>query len=134
MILGIGNDITDIRRIEKLLEGDKGARFIERTFTAEEQEIANVRAAGGLLPATYAKRFAAKEACAKALGSAIRGGILFTDFSVSNDENGKPSLALSGEALKHLESITPDGMRARIHLSLSDEHPYAQAYVVIEGV
>lgn len=133
MILGIGTDIVDIRRIEELLGGASGARFIERTFTAEEQALANTRSSGGLSGATYARRFAAKEACAKALGTGIREGILFTDIAVTRDEHGCPGLSLSGAALKRLWDISPKGMTARLHLSLSDEPPYATAYVIIEA-
>lgn len=133
MIIGIGTDIVDIRRIEKLLEKHP-ERFIERTFTPEEQDAANARSEGGLLAATYAKRFAAKEACAKALGTAIRDGILFTDFSLNNDENGKPSMRLQGRALEVLNERLPKGKSANIHVSLSDDMPYAIAYVVIEAL
>lgn len=133
MIIGIGTDICDIHRIEKLLD-EKGERFIARTFTEAEQATANARKNGGLVAAAYAKRFAAKEACAKALGSAIRDGILFTDISVTNDLLGKPEITLDGKAQARLETLTPSGMEGRIHLSLTDEHPYAQAFVVIEAV
>lgn len=134
MIIGIGTDICDIRRIEKLLAGEKAARFIERTFSEGEQTLANSRDSGGLRASAYAKRFAAKEATAKALGSAIRGGILFTDICVVNDESGAPSLIFQNKALERLNAITPKGMTVRTHLSLSDDHPYAQAFVVIEAV
>ena len=134
MILGIGTDLCDIRRIEKMLGGDKAARFIERTFSKQEQDIANSRENGGLRAAAYAKRFAAKEAAAKALRSAIRGGILFTDIYVVNDERGAPSLIFENKALERLNAITPKGKKAKAHLSLSDDHPYAQAFVVIEAV
>ncbi|MFP4314081.1 MAG: holo-ACP synthase [Alphaproteobacteria bacterium] len=132
MILGIGTDIVDIGRIDKLLAKNP-ERFIARTFTQEEQDLAVKRAGGGLESATYARRFAAKEACAKALGSAIRDGILFTDFSITNDEKGRPILNLQGKARERLESLTPAGHNAHIHLSLSDEPPYALAYVIIEA-
>lgn len=134
MILGIGTDLCDIRRIEKLLGGDAAERFIERTFSLEEQGTASSRENGGLRAAAYAKRFAAKEAAAKALGSAIRGGILFTDIYVVNDERGAPSLVFENEALERLKAITPKDKEAKAHLSLSDDHPYAQAFVVIEAV
>jgi holo-[acyl-carrier protein] synthase len=133
MIFGIGHDLVDIRRIEKLLE-KSGAQFIERTFTKEEQDTARSRDNGGLTAATYAKRFAAKEACAKALGTAIRNGISFLDFSVTNTEAGKPVLTLSGQAALYLQKATPEGKHVHIHLSLTDEYPYAQAYVIIEFV
>lgn len=134
MIIGIGTDICDIRRIEKLLGGDKSARFIERTFSETEQETADARDNGGLRAAAYAKRFAAKEAAAKALGSAVRGGILFTDISVVNDEAGAPSLIFQNKALERLNAVTPQGKTSKAHISLSDDHPYAQAFVVIEAV
>ncbi|MFN3699935.1 MAG: holo-ACP synthase [Alphaproteobacteria bacterium] len=130
MILGIGTDIIDIRRIEALLE-KSGDKFIARTFTQGEQALARSRANGGLEAAAYAKRFAAKEACAKALGTAIREGIAFLDFEILNDANGKPELTLHGAAKNILAQKTPQGAAAAIHLSLSDEHPYALAYVVI---
>lgn len=133
MILGIGNDIIDIRRVEKLLD-KHGIRFIERCFTPAEQSTAQSRTNGGLSAAAYAKRFAAKEACAKALGSAIRGGITFLDFEITNQDNGKPVLQLHGAALERLQSLTPQGREAHIHLSLSDDSPYAQAFVVIEAL
>lgn len=133
MIIGIGTDIVDIRRIEKLL-GDYPQRFIGRTFTEEEQLTANARKEGGLLASTYAKRFAAKEACAKALGTAIRDGVLFTDFSIRNDDKGRPSLVLHGKALEILQSLMPAGKVPNIHVSLSDDAPYAQAYVIIEAL
>lgn len=132
MILGIGTDVVDIRRIEDLLE-KRPERFIARTFTSQEQETANQRKEGGLMAATYARRFAAKEACAKALGTAIRDGVLFTDIGVVNDEKGKPSIVLESKALEVLEKQTPEGMVPHIHLSLSDDPPYAQAFVVIEA-
>ena len=134
MIFGIGTDMVDIRRIEALLDSGRAERFIERTFTKAEQDTADSRKNGGLTAAAYAKRFAAKEACVKAMGSAIREGILFTDIEVRNDERGKPSLTLSGRALEHLHTITPEGHEPRLHLSLSDEAPYALAFVTIEAV
>lgn len=135
MILGIGTDIIDIRRIEELLAGPNGARFIERTFTADEQALAQSRENGGLRGATYARRFAAKEACAKALGTGIgRDGILFTDIAVTRDHLGCPGLSVQGAALKRLWDITPDGKTARLHISLSDDFPYATAYVIIEAI
>lgn len=133
MIIGIGCDIIDIRRIEKLLE-TSGEKFIARTFTPIEQKLANTRANGGLTAAAYAKRYAAKEACAKALGTAIRGGITFLDFETSNEENGKPVLTLSGEAANTLQRLVPEGKTAIMHLSLSDDMPYAQAFVTIEAI
>lgn len=133
MIIGVGTDIVDIRRIEKML-ADYPDRFIQRTFTEEEQATANARKEGGLRAATYARRFAAKEACAKALGTAIRDGILFTDFSLSNDNMGKPCLSLNNKALEVLRSLIPAGKAPKIHVSLSDDPPYALAFVTIEAV
>lgn len=125
MIIGIGTDITDIRRIKKLLE-KSGARFEEKIFTAGERKKARSRKAG--MAATYAKRFAAKEACIKALSTRH---IAWHDMEVSNLENGAPTLALKGDALKQLKKLTPRGKKARILLSLSDEYPYALAWVIV---
>ncbi len=129
MILGIGSDITDIRRIEKSLERFK-ERFEQRIFTEAEQKKATSRA----YPArTYAKRFAAKEACAKALGTGMNLGVFWRDMEVVNRTGGAPSMRLSGGALKRLQAMTPKGMEAFIHVSLSDEYPYAQAQVIISA-
>ncbi len=132
MILGIGNDIVDITRIEKALARHKG-RFEERCFTPIERAKAESRRGAKTHTQTYAKRFAAKEACAKALGCGIAKGISWQDIGVVNDDEGRPSLELSGEALECLERLTPAGMEARVHLSLSDEPPLAQAFVIIEA-
>ncbi len=130
MILGIGSDLVDMRRVEAVLLR-RGERFLRRVFTQGERETANGR--GDPVP-TYAKRFAAKEACAKALGSGIwRHGVHFTDIEVANDGNGKPVILLTGAALAWLQAMTPAGKRASVHLSLTDEPPYAQAFVVIEA-
>lgn len=129
MIIGIGHDIVDIGRIEKLLE-QYGDRFIQRVFTAEEQYLAESRRGTGQHNATYAKRFAAKEACVKALGTGVANGVTLKDISIGNDATGKPHITLSGGALEHLNKATPN---ATIHLSLSDEPPYASAYVIIES-
>ncbi len=124
MIIGLGTDIVQIGRMEKLLERfDK--RFMERCFTEAEQ------AKGGTNVRYYAKRFAAKEACAKALGTGIAGGILFRDMEVVNANSGAPSLILHGKALERLETITPPGKTASLHLTLSDEKEQALAVVVI---
>jgi len=134
MILGIGTDIVETARIASLLDSAK-ERFLARNFTDEEQSLSLKRGHnGGHCAATLAKRFAAKEACAKALGTGISGGILFKEIGVMNDKKGAPALTLTGEALKRLEVITPAGKTARIHLSLSDEKEYACAYVMIEAV
>lgn len=129
MILGIGNDLIDIKRVEKTLNR-YGKRFTERLFTPEERAKANKRKTQS---ATYAKRFAAKEACAKALGTGIRQGVYFRDMSVINLPSGQPTLKLTGGALNRLKRLTPKGMKAVIHLSLSDDLPYAQAFVIIEA-
>ncbi|HRD26991.1 MAG TPA: holo-ACP synthase [Caulobacter sp.] len=135
MIVGIGSDLSDIRRIEKTLERF-GERFINRTFTAIERDRSErkVNAQGGRA-ASYAKRFAAKEACAKALGTGVpRRGVHWADMGVINLRSGKPTMALTGGAAERLAEITPEGMVAVIHLSLTDDHPYAQAFVIIEAV
>ena len=135
MIVGIGSDLSDIRRIEKTLERF-GDRFINRTFTAIERDRSErkVNAQGGRA-ASYAKRFAAKEACAKALGTGVpRRGVHWADMGVVNLRSGKPTMALTGGAALRLAEIIPDGMVPVIHLSLTDDHPYAQAFVIIEAV
>jgi holo-[acyl-carrier protein] synthase len=129
MILGIGSDLCDIRRIEKVLERH-GERFIARVFTAVERAKAEKRAGRA---ETYAKRFAAKEACAKALGTGFRGGVFFRDLGVVNLPSGRPTMALTGGALARLRAITPKGLDARIDVSLTDEWPLAQAFVVISA-
>ena len=130
MILGIGSDLCDIRRIEDTLQRF-GPRFIERCFTEVERRKAERRAdrAG-----TYAKRFAAKEACAKALGTGLRKGIYWRDMGVVNLPSGQPTMRLTGGAAERLAKMLPHGHEARIHLTITDEHPYAQAFVVIEAV
>ena len=130
MILGLGNDLCDIRRIEKSLERF-GDRFVQRVFTEIEQKRSEGRATRA---ASYAKRFAAKEACAKALGTGIRGGVFWRDMGVVNMRSGQPTMALTGGALERLHAITPAGMKAVIHLTLTDDHPYAQAFVIIEAL
>jgi holo-[acyl-carrier protein] synthase len=129
MILGIGSDLCDIRRIEKTL-ARHGARFTERVFTPTERK----RAEGKALPAsTYAKRFAAKEACAKALGTGMHRGVFWRDMGVVNMRSGQPTMALTGGAAERLKALLPAGHEAVIHLTITDEHPYAQAFVVIEA-
>jgi holo-[acyl-carrier protein] synthase len=130
MILGLGSDLVDIRRIEKVLERH-GERFINRIFTDIERAKAERRAAR---VDTYAKRFAAKEACAKALGTGFRRGVFFRDLGVVNLPSGRPTMKLTGGALARLEEITPAGFEARIDLSLTDEWPLAQAIVIISAV
>ena len=130
MIIGIGSDLCDIRRIEKTI-ARHGDRFLDRVFTETERARADRRANR---VATYAKRFAAKEACAKALGTGMRRGVFWRDMGVVNMRSGQPTMALTGGAAQRLAEITPEGMRAVIHLSLTDDHPYAQAFVIIEAL
>ncbi len=130
MILGLGNDLVDIRRIERTLERF-GARFVERVFTEVEREKSERRKNRA---ASYAKRFAAKEACAKALGTGFRQGVFWRDLGVVNLDSGKPGMALTGGAAQRLESMTPPGMKAMIELSISDESPMAEAIVIISAV
>ena len=130
MIVGLGNDMVDIRRIEKTLERF-GARFVERVFTEVEQAKSDRRAARA---ASYAKRFAAKEACAKALGTGVpRRGVHWRHMGVVNLPSGKPTMALTGGAARRLAEITPDGMAAKIDITLTDDYPYAQAIVIISA-
>lgn len=130
MILGLGTDIIDIRRVERTLERF-GGRFVERVFTATERERSERRAGRA---ASYAKRYAAKEACAKALGTGFRRGVYWRDIGVVNLPGGRPTLRLEGGAAARLAELTPPGMAARIDLTLTDEPPLAQAVVVISAV
>jgi holo-[acyl-carrier protein] synthase len=130
MILGIGTDLVDIRRIEQAL-ARHGERFISRIYTDVERAKAERRANR---IDTYAKRFAAKEACAKALGTGFRQGVFFRDMGVVNLPSGKPTLRLTGGAFKRLQAITPAGYEAQIDLALTDEYPLAQAFVVISAM
>jgi len=130
MIIGLGNDLCDIRRIEHSLERF-GARFAARCFTDIERRKSDARAGRA---ASYAKRFAAKEACAKALGTGFRLGVAFRDLGVVNLPSGKPTMALTGGAADRLAALTPLGHRAIIHLTLTDEYPWAQAQVIIEAL
>lgn len=129
MILGIGNDLIDIRRVEATLERF-GDRFIERVFTDVEREKSEGRAARA---ASYAKRFAAKEACAKALGTGVNLGVFLRDMGVINLDSGRPTLALTGGAAAQLQRITPPGFEAHIALTLTDDFPLAAAVVVISA-
>ena len=129
MILGIGNDLIDIRRIEKTLE--RWRRFVQRIFTSDERARSERRR---LRAASYAKRFAAKEACSKALGTGLRQGVFWRDMGVSKLPSGKPTMRLTPGALHRLENITPDGMRAQIDLPITDDFPLAQAIVIISAV
>ena len=130
MILGIGNDLVDIRRIEKSLERF-GDRFVQRIFTDTEQQRSEGKATRA---ASYAKRFAAKEACSKALGTGLRRGVFWRDMGVVNLKGGKPTMTLTGGALARLQEITPPGMSPQIDLTLTDEFPLAQAFVIITAV
>ena len=130
MILGLGNDIVDIRRIEKTLERF-GDRFIDRIFTEIEQKKSERRAARA---ASYAKRFAAKEACSKALGTGFRNGVFWRDMGVVNEPSGRPTFHLTGGARQRLDLLVPDGHEAQIHLTITDDYPYAQAVVIISAI
>ena len=130
MILGIGSDITDVRRVAKVIERH-GDRFLNRIFTPTERARAERRKKS---VETYAKRFAAKEACAKALGTGLRAGVWWRDMGVVNRPGGQPTMQLTGGALRRLQSLTPPGHDARIDLTISDEGPMAIAHVVISAV
>ncbi len=129
MILGIGSDLCDIRRIERSLERF-GDRFTHRVFTEGERARSDGRAARG---PSYARRFAAKEACSKALGTGLSHGVFWRDMEVVNLPGGKPTLRLTGGALSRLNAMTPAGHEAVVHVSLTDDPPLAQAFVVIEA-
>ncbi|CAI2935601.1 holo-ACP synthase [Aminobacter niigataensis] len=130
MIIGIGSDLVDIRRIEKSI-ARHGERFIQRIFTEVEQERAEGRR--GRM-ASYAKRFAAKEACSKALGCGIAEGVFWRDMGVVNLPGGRPAMELTGGAAKRLATMLPGGHRAVVHLTITDDFPLAQAFVIIEAV
>jgi holo-[acyl-carrier protein] synthase len=130
MILGLGSDLIDIRRIEQMIERF-GDRFLDRIFTDTERRKCDRRANRA---ASYARRFAAKEACAKALGTGFRHGVFWRDLGVVNLATGQPSMQLSGGARRRLEEITPAGMAARLDVTLTDEPPMAQAVVIITAV
>ena len=130
MILGIGNDLCDIKRIEKSL-ARFGDRFVQRIFTPVEQSRSEGRATRA---ASYAKRFAAKEACSKALGTGFSRGVFWRDLGVVNEPSGRPTMALTGGAMDHLAAMTPPGHRAVVHLTLTDDFPYAHAMVIISAV
>lgn len=132
MIIGLGSDLIDTRRVAKVLERH-GERFVRRCFTDTEIAKAERRRGAGTHIDTYAKRFAAKEAVSKALGTGFNHGVFMKDIGVVNDENGKPSLVLTGGARMRLEAMVPKGKAAYIHLTLTDEPPIAQAFVVIEA-
>ena len=130
MIIGIGNDIIDIRRVQKTLD-TFGERFTQRIFTPIERAKSDKRRNRA---ASYAKRFAAKEACSKALGTGLARGVYWRDMGVVNLPGGKPTLELTGNALEHLHRLTPQGHRAVIHLTITDDYPTAQAIVLIEAI
>jgi holo-[acyl-carrier protein] synthase len=129
MILGIGNDLCDIRRIEKTITAH-GPRFVERIFTPIERAKSDARVHRA---ASYAKRFAAKEACAKALGTGMNKGVYWRDMGVVNLPGGKPAMVLTGGALARLAQITPPGHTAQIDLTITDDYPLAQAFVIISA-
>ena len=133
MIIGTGSDLIDIRRVEKVMARFE-QRFIERCFTDTERAKAERRRAAGTHIDTYAKRFAAKEACSKALGTGFNQGVFMKDIGVVNAPSGAPTLKLTGGALKRLQALTPPGMKAVIHLTLTDEPPLAKAFVIIEAI
>ena len=130
MILGLGNDLIDIRRVGRTLDRF-GERFVKRIFTDIEREKAERRKNR---TSTYATRFAAKEACSKALGTGFRKGVYWRDMGVVNLPSGKPTIVLAGGALKRLESITPIGMTAQVDLTITDDYPLAEAIVLISAV
>lgn len=129
MILGLGNDVIDIRRIEKTLDRF-GDRFVQRIFTPLEQKKSDKRRSRA---ASYAKRFAAKEACSKALGTGLRRGVFWRDMGVVNLPSGRPTLVLTGGAKAQLDRITPKGYKAQIDLTITDDYPTAQAVVIISA-
>jgi holo-[acyl-carrier protein] synthase len=130
MIVGIGSDLCDIRRIERSLQRF-GDRFTHRIFTEGERARSDRRAARA---PSYARRFAAKEACAKALGTGLSHGVFWRDMEVVNLRSGKPTLRLTGGALARLQTMVPEGHKAVLHVSLTDDPPLAQAFVIIEAV
>lgn len=130
MIVGIGSDLCDIRRIQASLDRF-GQRFTQRVFTEVERRRSDRKPDAA---ASYAKRFAAKEACSKALGTGLKRGVYLADMGVVNAPSGKPTMALTGGAARRLAALIPPGMQGYIHVSLTDDHPYAQAFVIIEAL
>ncbi|MGE0338758.1 MAG: holo-ACP synthase [Xanthobacteraceae bacterium] len=130
MIIGMGSDLCDARRIQKSIERF-GERFLDRVFTEKERERSERKK---LRAESYAKRFAAKEACAKALGTGFRDGVFFRDLGVVNLPSGKPTMRLTGGALKRLNTLIPSGFEPQIDLTMTDEGPLAQAIVIISAV
>lgn len=133
MIIGIGSDLIDITRVEKVMARYE-ARFIARCFTDTEREKAERRRSAGTHIDTYAKRFAAKEACSKALGTGFNHGVYMKDIGVVNNENGAPGLYLTGGARERLAAMIPAGKKPAIHLTITDEPPLAKALVIIEAI
>jgi holo-[acyl-carrier protein] synthase len=132
MIIGIGSDICDIRRIEKAIQRH-GDRFLERVFTETERIKARQRVET-IQAATFAKRFAAKEAGAKALGTGFRRGVFFSNLGVVNLPSGQPTLLMTGGSAERLRALTPPNMEPMVHLTMTDEYPYAYAQVIISAV
>ena len=132
MILGIGSDLIDITRVERVLDRH-GARFLQRVFT-ETERARSERRAGAIRVASYAKRWAAKEACAKALGTGFAQGVFHSDLGVANLPSGQPTMVLTGGALARLARMTPPGHVAKISLTMTDEPPYGFAAVIIEAL
>jgi holo-[acyl-carrier protein] synthase len=130
MIIGIGSDLSDIRRVQDTLDRF-GDRFTHRIFTEIERARSERK---GDRASSYAKRFAAKEACSKALGTGMRAGVFWRDMGVVNAPSGQPTMRLTGGAAARLAALIPEGMHPVIHISLTDDHPYAQAFVVIEAL
>ena len=130
MILGLGSDLIDIRRIEKTLDRF-GERFINRIYTDIEKQKSERRSERA---ASYAKRFAAKEACSKALGTGFRKGVFWKDMGVVNEPSGRPTMHLTGGAGRHLAEMVPAGNEAKVHVTITDDFPWAQAFVIIEAV
>ncbi len=130
MIIGLGSDLIDIRRIEKSI-ARHGERFTNRVFTQVEQQKSDKRKNRA---ASYAKRFAAKEACCKALGTGISNGVFWRDMGVVNDKNGKPTMKLTNGAAKRLAEIIPNGYQPHVHVTITDDFPLAQAFVIIEAL
>ena len=130
MIIGLGSDLCDIRRIQASLDRF-GDRFTHRIFTETERARSERKPDRA---ASYAKRFAAKEACSKALGTGFRQGVFWRDMGVSNLKSGQPTLVLTGGAAARLAKMLPDGMTGHVHLTMTDDHPYAQAFVIIEAL
>ncbi len=130
MIIGLGSDLCDIRRIQGSLDRF-GDRFTHRIFTETERARSDRKPDRA---ASYAKRFAAKEACSKALGTGFRQGVFWRDMGVSNLKSGQPTLVLTGGAATRLAKMLPDGMTGHVHLTMTDDHPYAQAFVIIEAL